>query len=181
MDYFLLTTAILLLIIAITAGWVLTLLGLPGNWLMVAAAGLYAWLAPATGIAIIEATTVLAMAALAAVGELAEFGAGVWGARRAGGSRRAAVFSLIGSMLGAVGGATLGLPIPILGPPLAAVLGGATGALAGAAVAEHTRGESSSQSLKVGKAAFVGRLLGTGAKTLTATVLAALATVALIV
>ena len=121
------------------------------------------------------------MTALATGGELAEFGASVWGARRAGGSRRAAVFSLIGSLIGAVAGATLGLPIPILGPPLAAVLGGAIGALASAALAEHTRGESSSQSLRVGSAAFVGRLLGTGAKTVAATVLAVVAVVALLV
>jgi len=61
------------------------------------------------------------------------------------------------------------------------VLGGATGALAGAALAERTRGETSRQSLRVGVAAFLGRLLGTGAKTLVATILAVVAMVALIV
>ena len=70
--------------------------------------------------------------------------------------RRAAVFSLIGSIAGAILGATLGLPIPVMGPPLAALFGGALGALAGAALAERTRGETSSQSLRVGKAAFLG-------------------------
>ena len=85
------------------------------------------------------------------------------------------------SVAGAVLGAMLGLPIPVIGPPLAALLGGAAGALAGAALAELTRGETSSQSLRVGGAAFLGRLLGTGAKTLIATVLAVLAVVALIV
>ncbi|MGI9428499.1 MAG: DUF456 family protein [Bythopirellula sp.] len=181
MDYFLLITAISLLVLAIIAGWGLTLMGLPGNWLMVGAAALYAGFAPATGVTSLSWTTLAVMAALAAAGEVAEFGAGVWGARRAGGSRRAAIFSLIGSMVGALMGATLGLPIPLLGPPLAAVLGGATGALAGAALAERTRGETSGQSLRVGGAAFVGRLLGTGAKTLVATILAVLAIVALIV
>ena len=181
MDYFLLTTAISLLLFAILAGWALTLMGLPGNWLMVAAAALFAGFAPTKGVTDLSWTTVAVMAALAVGGELAEFGAGVWGARRAGGSRRAALFSLIGSIVGAVGGATLGLPIPVLGPPLAAMLGGATGALVGAALAERTRGETSGQSLRVGSAAFAGRLLGTGAKTLVATILAVLAIVALIV
>ena len=181
MDYFLLTTAITLLIIAVISGWGLTLVGLPGNWLMVVAVALYAGFAPTTGVTAISWTTTLVLAAIAAGGELAEFGAGIWGARRAGGSRRAAVFSFIGSLVGAVIGATLGLPIPVVGSPIAAVLGAATGALAGAAIAEHTRGESSSQSLRVGGAAFVGRLLGTGAKTLVATVMAVLAIVALIV
>ena len=180
MDYLLLTTAITLLITAIVAGWVLTLMGLPGNWLMVAAVALYTWLTPTTGPTQIAWTTPLAMTALAVGGELAELAAGVWGARRAGGSRRAAIFSLIGSMAGALLGASLGLPIPLIGPPIAALLGGALGALAGAAFAEHSRGETSSHAIRVGGAAFLGRLLGTGAKTAVATILAVIAIVALI-
>ncbi len=180
MDIVLLITAIALLAVAMVVGWVLTLLGLPGNWLMVVAAALYAWLAPTSGVTELAWSSVVVMAVLAAIGEIAEFGAGVWGARKAGGSRRAAVFSLIGSMVGAIAGAALGLPIPVLGPPLAAVLGGAFGALAGAGFAEHTLGEDSRQSLRVGGAAFVGRLLGTGAKTLVATILAVMALVGLV-
>lgn len=181
MDYFLLTTAIVLLLVSVAAGWGLTLLGMPGNWLMVGASALYVWLAPAMGITQIAWSTVIALTVLSAGGEIAELAAGVWGARRAGGSRRAAVFSLIGSMGGALLGAMLGLPIPVLGPPIAAVLGGSLGALAGAAFAEHTLGEDSRQSLRVGSAAFLGRLLGTGAKTLIATILAVAIAVALIV
>ncbi len=157
------------------------MMGLPGNWLMVGATALYAWLAPTIGITHITWTTTVAMAALATGGEIAEFVAGMWGARRAGGSRRAAVYSLIGSLGGAILGASLGIPIPIIGPPLAAVLGGAVGALAGAAFAEHSRGENSRQSLRVGSAAFVGRLLGTGIKTVVATVMAVVALVGLVV
>lgn len=181
MDYALLTLAIVLLVIALAVGWGMTLLGLPGNWLMAGATALYAWLAPVVGVTEITWLTVSALAGLAAGGEVAELAAGVWGARRAGGSRRAAVFSLIGSLAGAVLGATLGIPIPVVGPPLAAIFGGALGALAGAALAEQTRGESSQQSLRVGKAAFVGRLLGTGIKTVVATVMAVAAIVALVV
>ncbi|MEM8944961.1 MAG: DUF456 domain-containing protein [Planctomycetota bacterium] len=179
MDYVLLIAAITLLVAAVVAGWLLTLLGMPGNWVMVGAAALYAWLVPAAGVAAITWTSVVVMAALAAVGELAEFGAGVWGTRKAGGSRRAAVFSLIGSMIGAIVGAALGLPIPVLGSAVAAVLGGALGALAGAGFAEHTLGEDSRQSFRVGGAAFVGRLLGTGAKTFVATILAVMTIVSL--
>ena len=84
-------------------------------------------------------------------------------------------------MAGALLGAAFGLPIPLVGPPLAALLGGAVGALAGAAFAEYSRGEATRQSLRVGGAAFLGRLLGTGAKTLVATILAVLSVVALIV
>lgn len=181
MELALLITAIVLLVTAVAVCWVLTLMGLPGNWMMVVGAGLYTWLAPATGVTHIAWSTIVVMAVLAGVGELAELAAGVVGARRAGGSRRAAVFALIGSLVGAVAGAMLGLPIPLFGPPIAALLGGASGALLGAGFAEHTLGEDSRQSFRVGKAAFVGRLLGTGAKTLVATLLAVLAIVALFV
>jgi len=172
MDHVIFYTAILLLLSAAALGWVMTLLGLPGNWLMVLSAGLYVWLGPVTGNASLGWTTVAAMAAVATVGELAELATSVWGARRAGGSRRAAVFALIGSLAGAIAGAIIGVPIPILGPPLAAVLGGALGALAGAAIGEHSRGESAGQSWRVGHAAFWGRVLGTGVKTIAATVIA---------
>lgn len=176
MDYILLILAIGLIVLAIAGGWTLTLLGLPGNWLMVAATALYSWLTPSTRITHISWTTVLVLLLFAVLGELAEFAASMWGARRVGGSRRAAVFSLLGSLLGALVGGTLGVPLfPVLGPPVAAVLGGAVGAMIGASFAEHTRGETSGQSLRVGKAAFVGRLLGTGVKTLVATVMALVA------
>ncbi|MCG8451464.1 MAG: DUF456 domain-containing protein [Pirellulales bacterium] len=172
MDYLWFYTALVLLLAALAAGWALTLVGLPGNWLMVGAAALYAWLAPTDGVAQISWQTVVAATVLAAAGELAELAASVWGARRAGGSRRAAVFSLFGSLGGALLGAMVGIPIPVVGSAVAAVLGGAVGALAGAAFAEHSRGEMPSQSLRVGQAAFWGRLLGTGAKTFIATLLA---------
>ena len=81
------------------------------------------------------------------------------------------LFALIGSIVGAIGGAAVGLPVPVLGSAVASIAGGALGALAGAAFAEHTRGESPSQSLRVGCAAFWGRLLGTGVKTIVATAL----------
>ena len=104
---------------------------------------------------------------------LSEVGAGERGAgaKGGGGSRRAAVFSLIGSLGGTLLGAAVGLPIPIVGSALGVVLGGALGALAGAVFAEYTLGEKMQQSFRVGRAAFWGRLLGTGVKTFIATLL----------
>ena len=170
----------MLLVGATVVGWVLTLVGLPGNWLMVLAAAGYAWLGPEVGVMEISWKTVLATVALAAGGEVAEFVAGMWGTRRAGGSRRAALFAMAGSLLGAIGGGTLGLPIPVVGPPIAAVLGGAVGALVGASWAEHSRGERMQKSWLVGQAAFWGRLLGTGVKTAAATAIALVIVVALV-
>jgi len=173
MDQIFTIFAIVLLMASAATGWTLTLLGLPGNWLMVLSAALYAWIGPSSGISQIGWLTVLLITVLATLGELAELVTSVWGARRAGGSRRAAVFSLFGSMGGAIVGVMLGLPIPLLGPPIAALLGGALGALAGAAAAEHSLGEAPGQSLRVGHAAFWGRVLGTGTKTLAGTAIAA--------
>jgi len=173
--------AVAMLISAVITGWMLTLMGLPGNWLMVSCAALFALLGPHTGVLHIGWTAVLTITALAVVGEIAELATSVWSARRAGGSRRAAVFALLGSIAGAVAGAVVGLPIPIIGPPVAALLGGALGSLAGAAAAEHSLGEEPGQSFRVGHAAFWGRILGTGAKTVAGTAIAAILLVGLII
>jgi len=181
MDTIFIIFAITLLISAIIIGWMFTLMGLPGNWLMVSGAALFAWLGPQAGVLRIGWTAVMTIAALAVIGEIAELVTSVWSARRAGGSRRAAVFALLGSIVGAIVGAVVGLPIPIVGPPLAALFGGALGALAGAAAAEHSLGEEPGQSFRVGQAAFWGRILGTGAKTVAGTAIAAILLVGLII
>jgi uncharacterized protein len=164
--------AIIILTFAVGLGWLLTLLAMPGNWLIVGTAAIYAWLGPQTGVAQLQWKTVVALVVLAVVGEIAEFLAGMVGARRAGGSPRSAIYSLIGSLVGAIGGATVGLPIPIVGSAIGAVVGGALGAFAGAAYAEYSLGEYMDKSMKVGKAAFWGRLIGTGAKSLVASIMA---------
>jgi uncharacterized protein len=171
--------AVCLLLAAVAVGWVLTLLAMPGIWLMVAAAAVYAWIGPQSGIIEMRWNTVIAMTVLAVMGEIAEFLAGVVGARRAGGSRRSAVYSLVGSLVGAIGGATVGIPIPVIGSAVGAVIGGAVGAFGGAAYAEHSLGQARDQSMKVGRAAFWGRLWGTGAKTLIGTIMAVTAVVAI--
>ncbi|TWU28527.1 DUF456 domain-containing protein [Bythopirellula polymerisocia] len=180
MEMFLHILAAILLVLTLAIGWILTLVAMPGIWLMVLAAAGYAWLGPQTGLPQLQWSTVIVLTVLAGVGEIAEFAAGMVGAHRAGGSRRAAIFSLIGSLIGAISGATVGIPIPILGSAIAAVVGGALGAFGGAAFAEHTRGELAGHSLKVGQAAFWGRILGTGAKTFVASIIAAVAIIALV-
>ena len=65
-----------------------------------------------SGVLQIQWSTVIALFILAIVGEIVEFLAGVVGARRAGGSSRAAIYSLIGSFVGALGGATVGFRFP---------------------------------------------------------------------
>ncbi len=181
MEYIFPIFAVSLLISAVITGWTLTLLGLPGNWLMVCCAALFALFGPQGGQLEIGWLAVMSIFSLAAIGEIAEVVTSVWTSRRAGGSRRAAVFALLGSIAGAIAGATFGLPIPILGPPIAALLGGALGALAGAYAAEHSLGEEPEQSFRVGHAAFWGRVMGTGVKTIAGTIIAAMLLVGLII
>lgn len=163
----------------IIIGWTLSLLGLPGNWLMLVVAAGCAWFIPG-GTMDISWTAVLVISLLCIMGEIAEMLAGVWGTKRAGGSRRSTVFAMSGSFAGAILGGIVGLPIPFTGSAIGAIMGGCIGALIGAGLAELSLGESGAKSWQVGHAAFWGRLLGTGAKTLVATVIAAISIASLV-
>ena len=157
--------ATLLLILAVVF-WALNVVGLPGNWFVFAAATLYAFLLPSASRHDISWGSVLALLGLAVLGEVVEFVAGAWGTTKAGGSRRAAVLALAGSLAGGLFGLAVGVPLPLIGSVVGALLFGGLGALAGAVAGERWKGRTLDQSLRVGEAAFWGRLLGTLGKTL---------------
>jgi uncharacterized protein YqgC (DUF456 family) len=154
------------LILVLLAGWVLTLLGMPGNWLMCAAAAVYAWLVPRDAPAAFGWGPVVGLLVLATLGELLELAAGALGAAKHGGSKRGALLAVAGSMVGGIVGVLVGAPIPVVGPLVAALLFAALGAMAGAMLGETWKGRQLGQSWQIGKAAFWGRLLGTLAKML---------------
>ena len=77
-------------------------------------------------------------------------------------------------------GAFVGLPIPIVGSLLAAVVFGGLGALVGAMAGESWKGRDFETSLEIGKAAFVGRLLGTAAKLIVASIMVVVTLIALV-
>lgn len=154
----------LLLIVASAAAWLVTLLTLPGNWLIVLFAALFAWLFPADAGRGITWITIGWLVALAAAGEILEFVSSAAGAAKQGASRRAVVLSLVGAMLGTIGGLAVGLPIPVIGPLVVAVLGGAVGAFAGAYMGEWHAGRAESDRIAAGHGAFTGKLWGTLAK-----------------
>lgn len=156
--------AILLLLVAVFL-WALNLIGLPGNWLVIAAAALYAYFMPADSRLDVTLWTLLGLVGLALIGEAVEFVAGALGAKKAGGSRRSAALALLGSMAGGLFGLTVGLPIPIVGSIAAALLFAGLGALGGAVLGEQWKGRTLDQSLRVGESAFWGRILGTFGKT----------------
>ncbi|MEX0977364.1 MAG: DUF456 domain-containing protein [Pirellulales bacterium] len=172
--------AAILFLLAIVLGWLVQLVGLPGNWLIVVAAALYAWLVPADAATAIGWPMVVTLVALAILGEVVEFVAGALGVTTVGGSRRGAVLAIVGSIVGGMVGIFVGVPIPIVGSLVGAVLFGGIGALAGAVLGETWTGRDLDASLEIGKAAFIGRLLGTAAKTIVCSLMVVVAIAAVI-
>jgi uncharacterized protein len=156
----------LILIFALLGCWIVTLLGLPGNWLMVVATAVYACLVPAHAPAGLGWRTVAAITVLAAAGEVVELSASAMGVTKIGGSRRGAVMALLGSIVGGIIGILVGLPIPVVGSFVAALFFAGLGAMAGAIAGELSRGQELAITWRIGKAAFWGRLMGSLGKLL---------------
>jgi uncharacterized protein len=170
----------LLLLTILLAGWALTLLGMPGNWLMVAATAMYAYFVPADSLAAISWQTVIIVLVLAGLGEIIEFLAGAAGTATVGGTKRGAALALVGSVCGGLLGVLIGVPIPLVGPIFAALLFAGLGAMAGAMLGETWAGKNVDTSWRVGKAAFWGRLAGTLGKILVGAVMIAVVLAALV-
>ncbi len=68
----------ILLGLTLAIGWVLTLVGMPGNWLIVAGTAIYAYLVPDDSRLGIGWQVVAVLAGLAALGEIVEVVAGRW-------------------------------------------------------------------------------------------------------
>ena len=156
--------SVVLLILANLSSWCMTLLTLPGNWLIVGFTAIFAWLFPADTGNGVSWTTVGILIALAVVGEIIEAVTGAAGAAKQGGSRRSVILSVAGAIVGSLGGAIIGLPVPIIGSAIAAVFGGSIGAFAGALAGESWKGRSLEHGIAIGQAAFMGRILGTAGK-----------------
>jgi uncharacterized protein YqgC (DUF456 family) len=132
------------------AGVMLTLLQLPGTWLIGAAAAGYAWYGQWARISV---TTVMVLLAIALLAEGVESLTAVWVARRGGASRRAAWYGLIGGIAGAL---LLSFPVPIIGT----LIGAAVGCFVGALIGELQAGTGAVGGARVGMYSAVGRVLG---------------------
>lgn len=136
-------------------GPALTLIGLPGAWLILVLALLCQWVTPDT----FSWWTLGACLILAVIGEIVEFAAGAVGSRRGGGGRRASA----GAMIGGIAGAIVGAPFP---PVVGAIVWGVIGAGLGAIIGEFTGGNRQWRShLAIGSAAATGKAVGTIIKT----------------
>lgn len=155
-----------LLLLGNGLAWASTAFALPGNWLMVVFAALYAFVLPAEMHPRVSWTVVAVTLGLAILGEALEFIAGAAGAAKHGGSRRGVVLAVGGAFVGSLVGAALASPIPIIGPLIGAVGGGALGGFAGAYLGESGTNRPHAERIAIGKGAMIGRLLGTAGKLL---------------
>jgi len=130
-------------------------LGLPGLWLMLAAALGYNALVAGPGP--IGWVTLGGAILIAVVAEVLEFTVAARYTTRYGGSRRAGW----GAILGGVAGAVVGVPVPVVG----SVIGAFVGAFAGAYLAERSRRAEHGAATRVATGALVGRAAAAALKT----------------
>jgi uncharacterized protein YqgC (DUF456 family) len=145
----------ILLLITDICGVVLAGLTLPGLWLMLAGATLYAWL---THGIYLHYYWLIVMFVLALGAEIAELFLGGAGAKKAGASK----WGIFGSLIGAIVGGIVLTPFP---PHLiSTVVGICLGSFVGAFVVELIKGQPVSQSMKIGWGAAKGRMTGIAGK-----------------
>ena len=140
-----------LFLVALAVCVMLNLVTLPGNWAMVALVVAWALLVPGNELNILFFIMFLG---LAVAGEVVEFGAQIWGAKKYGSSRISTWAGIIGAVLGAVFGAPFMFGV-------GAVFGALFGAWAGCFLTEILiRRQPSAVAFRAAQGAFVGRFLG---------------------
>lgn len=144
-------------------------LGLPGTFIMVAAAIAANYLA-AAGIGWVAIFVSLGLALMA---EVFEWTLAARFARKYGGSRRAGWGAIIGGFIGAF----VGIPVPVIG----SMIGAFAGAFLGALVAEYTQPQAdASSATRVATGALVGKAAATALKLAIAFTIAFVLTISLV-
>lgn len=145
---------LLLLTAVIVLSLLMVVFGLPGLWVMIAAAVCYRILVPGQPISWF---TIAAITVLAVCAEVFEYTLTGRYARKYGGSRRASWGAIIGGFIGMM----VGIPIPIIG----SVIGAFVGSFVGAFIAELSGGQSGTAgATRVATGALVGRVVATALK-----------------
>jgi hypothetical protein len=148
------TLGVVLFFVAALAGLVLTPLGLPGLWVIVAGVLTYGWL---TDFRTVSVGVIALVVGLAFLGELLEYWVGFRYTKIYGGSKSAGW----GALLGGIAGAIVGVPVPVLG----SVIGAFIGSFAGAVLFEWLRSRHGATAVRAGWGALVGRAVSAAAKT----------------
>lgn len=151
------------LLLSCVVGVILAVIRMPGTWLIVAAASAFSW---HSGWQHPSWPILLALAGMAVVAEIIELVASLLTAHKAGASRRAMLFSMIGGFLGMF---LLTVPLPVIGT----IIGGALGCFIGAAVGQVTSDDADVETdlgrgIRVGLFAAIGQVLGNVAKVMVA-------------
>lgn len=163
-------------VLVLLAGALSTLLGIPGTFIIVAAAVVYSavrhWEAPTWPILVL----LLALSVIAEVSDNLVSAAGV---KKLGGSPKGMLWALVGGLVGAFAlGAVLGPPLGLLGAVLAPIVGGVTGGFVGGYWYELRQGRPKEEAQRAGLGAVLGRLAGVMGKTIIAAVMVAVTLVA---
>ncbi len=150
MTYALAVTAITLMVISL----MLLMFGLPGNWVVLALAGLWElfFSAPGGG-PVFGWKLFLIMGGLALAGEIVEFFLGNYGAKKYGGSGKGSLGGMAGAFAGAIFGAAF-----LLG--FGALPGALAGAFCGCFIVEKLCGKAGGPAAKAAWGAALGRFGG---------------------
>jgi uncharacterized protein YqgC (DUF456 family) len=144
------------LLVAGAAVLFLNAVALPGNWVLLLLATVYAWL---TEFARVGWGTLGVMAGLAVLAEVLELVVGLTWTAKKGATRR----GTLGAFLGGLAGALLTAQ---MAPPIGPMLGSFGGVFAGAYLFEYWGQRQRDAAMRAGRAAFVGRIVAAAVKTL---------------
>lgn len=137
----------ILLGVILLGGIIMTMVGLPGNVLIVLVGLAYGYYVhvPYSVLGIILGVFIL--------GELIEFGAGVIGAKQEKASKRAVTAAFIGTVLGGIWGTSI---VPFIG----SIIGALLGAFVFTALAEYTKNKNREQATRVALGVLKGQIIG---------------------
>jgi hypothetical protein len=163
MEWVAILVAVVFTILALACIFAL-IIGLPGTWIMLGLAVVIElvdrWYLPVDDQTTFGWWVLLVCVAMAGIGEILEFFAGLLGAKKAGSSKRGMIGSLIGGIVGAVMGTAL--PAPLIGTIIGTLIGTFLGALIGEATGNDAK--ELRDSVKPATGALIGRVLGTLSK-----------------
>ena len=151
---------VILVVFALYAGIcvLVTLVGLPGTWLMVGGAIVVTVCNPLWSDTPIWGWIPIGIVlGLAVCGEILETAAAGLGAKAGGGTKRGMVGAILGSMIGAIA-ITFMLPIPLVGTLVGAIVGAFVGALLGEL--SHKEPAAAAGLAKSATGAAIGRVMG---------------------
>ena len=151
-----------LLFCALLGSVLCTVVGLPGNWFLLALVVIYAFITDFTVLSVVM-TSWLVGAILA--GELVESVAAYWGAKKEKGSVYTMVSAVVGGVLGAMAGTAI---LPVIG----SLAGAAIGVFAATYAMEYYVTGDVKKAERVAKGAVMGQLTGMIAKLCIAVVVA---------